>query len=45
MAKVYKSLTELIGKTPLMELSNFEKKQGLKASILGKLEYFNPAEA
>ncbi|NLN82690.1 MAG: cysteine synthase A [Clostridiales bacterium] len=43
MAKVYKSLTELIGKTPLMELSNFEKKQGLKASILGKLEYFNPA--
>ncbi len=43
MAKVYKSLTELIGKTPLLELSNYEKKHDLKASILGKLEYYNPA--
>ncbi len=43
MSKVYKSLTELIGKTPLLELSNYEKKHGLKAKIIGKLEYFNPA--
>lgn len=43
MSKVYKSLTELIGKTPLLELSNYEKKHGLKATIIGKLEYFNPA--
>lgn len=43
MSKVYKSLTELIGKTPLLELSNYEKKHNLKATIIGKLEYFNPA--
>ena len=43
MAKVYKSLTELIGKTPLLELSNYEKKHELKAAVIGKLEYFNPA--
>ncbi len=43
MSKVYKSLTELIGKTPLLELSNYEKKHGLKAKIIGKLEYYNPA--
>ena len=43
MSKVYKSLTELIGKTPLLELVNFNKKQGLEATVLGKLEYFNPA--
>ena len=43
MAKVYKSLTELIGKTPLLELINFEKKRGLKASVVAKLEYFNHA--
>ena len=43
MAKVYKSLTELIGKTPLLELSNYEKKNGINAKILAKLEYFNPA--
>jgi cysteine synthase len=43
MPKVYKSLTELIGKTPLLELSNYEKKHGLKATVIGKLEYFNPA--
>lgn len=43
MAKVYKSLTELIGNTPLLELSNYEKKHGLKANIVAKLEYFNPA--
>lgn len=40
---VYEKITELIGKTPLLELKNFEKNNGLKAKILGKLEYFNPA--
>ena len=43
MAKVYHSLTELIGKTPLLELKNYDKKHALKAGILAKLEYFNPA--
>lgn len=43
MSKVYKSLTDLIGKTPLLELSNYEKKHDLKAKVIGKLEYFNPA--
>ena len=42
MAKIAKSLTELIGKTPLLELSNYEKKNDVKAKILAKLEYFNP---
>lgn len=43
MSKVYKSLTDLVGKTPLLELSNYEKKHELKATVVGKLEYFNPA--
>ena len=43
MAKVYKSATELIGNTPLVELTNLEKKLELKEKILAKLEYFNPA--
>ena len=43
MAKIYKSLTDLIGKTPLLELSNYEKKNQLKATLVAKLEYFNPA--
>lgn len=43
MARIYKSLTDLIGRTPLLELSNYEKKNELKARILAKLEYFNPA--
>ena len=38
-----KSILDLVGKTPLMELSNYEKKHGLKATIVAKLEYFNPA--
>lgn len=41
--KIYKNVTELIGGTPLMELSNIEKNEGLNARILAKLEYFNPA--
>ena len=40
---VYKNVTELIGNTPLVELGNYEKKHDLKATILAKLEYFNPA--
>ena len=40
---IYKSLVELVGNTPLLELTNYEKKNGLKATILAKLEYFNPA--
>lgn len=43
MAKIYNSAAELVGKTPLVEFSNIEKELGLKAKILAKLEYFNPA--
>lgn len=43
MSKVYKSLTELIGNTPLLELTQFNEKNSLDAKILAKLEYFNPA--
>ncbi len=43
MAKIYTSADQLVGKTPLLELTNTEKKYGLKAKILAKLEYFNPA--
>lgn len=43
MAKIAKSITDLIGKTPLMELTNYEKNRGLKAKIIAKLEAFNPA--
>lgn len=43
MSKIYKSADELIGKTPLLELSHIEEKLGLKAKIIAKLEYFNPA--
>ena len=41
--KLYQSLTELIGNTPLLELVNYQKAEGLKARIAAKLEYFNPA--
>lgn len=40
---LYKSMEELVGKTPLVELQNIEKKLNLKARLLAKLEYFNPA--
>lgn len=43
MANIYKSADELIGKTPLLELTHIEEEFGLKAKILAKLEYFNPA--
>ena len=42
MSKIYDSITELVGHTPLVELKNYEKELGLKAHLLGKLEYFNP---
>jgi cysteine synthase len=42
MAKIAKNLTELIGNTPLLELGNYGKASGLNATILAKLEYFNP---
>ena len=43
MSNIYKGTLELIGNTPLVELVNIEKELGLKATILAKLEYFNPA--
>lgn len=43
MSKIYTSADQLIGKTPLLELTHIEKKYGLKVKILAKLEYFNPA--
>ena len=43
MAKIYRSVDELVGNTPLLELKHIEKEFGLKATLLAKLEYFNPA--
>lgn len=43
MAGIYQSVTELIGRTPLLEVKNLEKEQNLQARVLVKLEYFNPA--
>ena len=43
MAKIAKQLTELVGNTPLLELKRFNEKKGLQATIITKLEYFNPA--
>ncbi|MDE6731687.1 MAG: cysteine synthase A, partial [Oscillospiraceae bacterium] len=43
MMKIYKNVTELIGKTPLLELSHIEAEDGLEATVLAKLELFNPA--
>jgi len=43
MPKLYKSLTELVGNTPLLQLVKFEQKYSLKANLIAKLEYFNPA--
>ena len=43
MSNIYTSADQLIGKTPLLELTHIEKENGLKAKILAKLEYFNPA--
>jgi cysteine synthase len=43
MSRIYKNITQLIGKTPLMQLAIYEKNHELKAALVGKLEYFNPA--
>lgn len=43
MSKIAKNLTDLIGNTPLLELSNYNKSNGLEAKVIAKLEYFNPA--
>ena len=43
MTKIASNLTDLIGNTPLLELSNFNKKHNLEATLIGKLEFFNPA--
>lgn len=43
MMKIYKNITELVGRTPLVELTNYEKTHEVGAVILAKLEYFNPA--
>ena len=43
MSKIFKNLAELVGKTPLLEVSNYSKGKDLKGTILAKLEYFNPA--
>ena len=43
MSKIYKSAAELVGKTPLLELTHIEEEFGLKAKLYAKLEYFNPA--
>jgi len=43
MAKIAKNLTELIGNTPLLELTNYNKQNGIEARLIAKLEYFNPA--
>ena len=43
MANIAKSLTDLVGNTPLLEFSNFNAGKGIQAKLIGKLEYFNPA--
>ena len=45
MSKVYKSIDQLIGETPLVELTNIEKELGLKAKLLAKVEFFNPTSS
>lgn len=45
MGKIAKKLTDLIGNTPLLELSNYNKKHGIDAHVIAKLEYFNPASS
>ena len=45
MGKVYESITELVGKTPLLEIKNYERENNLEAKILVKIEYFNPNQS
>lgn len=42
---ISKSITELVGRTPLLELTNYEKKHNLEAKLVVKLEYFNPNQS
>ena len=43
MSNIYTNIEQLVGKTPLFEFVNYEKKNNLNAKLLGKLEYFNPS--
>ena len=43
MSKIYKSVSQLIGKTPILELNNIKKSHNINANIFAKLECFNPA--
>ena len=43
MSKIYNGAVDLIGNTPLVEFKNIEKKYGLEAKLLAKVEYFNPS--
>ncbi len=45
MAKIYESITELVGRTPLLEIKNYEKRHNLQAKVLVKLEYYNPNQS
>ncbi|MCR5802850.1 MAG: cysteine synthase family protein [Clostridia bacterium] len=45
MAGIYQSITELVGRTPLLQLNGYDKAHGLEADIIGKLEYFNPNQS
>lgn len=45
MSRVHKSITELVGKTPLLEITNYEREQGLDAKLIVKLEYYNPNQS
>ncbi len=45
MGTIHKSITELVGKTPLLEFVNYEKEQELEAAVIGKIEYFNPNQS
>ena len=42
MAKIFKKITDLIGNTPLVELSKYSEKRGLKKPVVAKVEFFNP---
>lgn len=45
MAGIYQSITELVGRTPLLQLNGYSKSNGLQADVIGKLEYFNPNQS
>ena len=45
MSRIYESITELVGRTPLLKLNGYIKDNGLEAEVIGKLEYFNPNQS